>query len=97
MSITLENASVLQLMIEFLKEGKAGIFPELLPLEPIDIDLVISMLRQKTGIDHGKEFERWYAWYMEDWKNVGEHDRESLAIVKRLVDAERKYARRTKP
>jgi len=73
------------------------IIPELLPLEPIDIDLTISVLRQKTGVDHGREFERWYSWFMEEWKGGGEYDRESLAIVKRLVDAERKYARRIKP
>ena len=94
MPATLENASVLHLMIELLKEGKAGIIPELSPLEPIDVDVVISTLSQKTGVDHGRAFERWYPWFMEDCKDVAEHDRESLAIIKRLVDAKKKYVRR---
>ena len=92
--MTLEQASILQLLIEFLKDGNAAIIPELAPLEPIHIDSIILTLRKKTGVDRGREFESWYRWFMEDDKTVSQHDRETLGMIKRLVEQQKTYVER---
>ena len=90
--MTLDQASVLHLMVEFLKGGSARIIPELVELEPIDLRALVAALRRKTGVDHGAEFEPWYRWFTEDDANP--HDRETLRIMRRLFEAQKTYVER---
>ncbi len=94
MSNTLENAPVLHLLIELMKGGRAKIFPDLEPLEPIEKNLILRTLCDRIGVDFGPEFEPWYRWFLEDYADASYEDREKLRIVKRLVDGEKKYIER---
>ena len=94
MSTTLEDAPTLHLLIELLKDGKADIFPELEPLEPIEKSRLVQVLNDRTGTNFGSDFDPWYRWFLQDYTEASDEDREKLKIVKRLVDSEKKYVER---
>jgi hypothetical protein len=82
----LENAPILHLLVQLLKEGRAAILPDLAPLEPIDIDLIVATLRQRTGQDHlGRDFPSWYCWFMQHYRDASEHERQSLRLMTEMV------------
>ena len=91
----LETAPILHLLVELLKEGKAANLPELAPLEPIDIDLIVATLRQRTGQDHlGRDFASWYHWFMQNYRDAGEHERQTLRLMKEMVETTRFFVDR---
>jgi hypothetical protein len=90
---SLENASILHLLIELLKDGKAEI-PELAPLEPINLDQVVATLRRKAGVDLGRDFESWYRWFTQDYNDAALHERETLRLIKEMVEQRRTFKER---
>jgi hypothetical protein len=93
MVASLENASILHLLIELLKDGKAEI-PELAPLEPINLCQVVATLHRKAGVDLGKDFETWYRWFTQEYNGAALHERETLQLMKEMVEQRRMFIER---
>lgn len=89
----LEDASVLHLMVELLHGGNGGV-PQLAALEPIDVELIVAALRQRSGLDLGRDFDAWYRWFMQGCREATEFDRQSLALMKKMLDERRYFVER---
>jgi hypothetical protein len=94
MPATLDDTPTLHILIELLKEGKAGIFPELEEFEPISQGRLVQILNDRAGKNLGPDFEPWYRWFLEDCNEASDEDREKLKIARRLIEDERKYVER---
>src|SRR5690242_16016086 len=93
MPMTLQNAPTLHLLVELMKDGRANVLPDLAHLEPIDIDLIVATLRERTGIDFGRDFNAWYSWFVQD-EQANEFERESLRLMREMVESTKFYVDR---
>lgn len=88
------DARVLHLLVELLKDGRAGIIPELAEYEPIAVDQILEALRLKTNFDKGSEKEAWYRWFLEEFEDATANERDTLKLLKKMLDDERHFAER---
>ncbi len=90
----IRDAPTLYLLIEILKGGRARSIQEVAHLEPLDVELLYTILRQRTGIALPSNFEDWYTWFVGSASNAPKSDQETLRMVKSMHDRDGKF---TKP
>jgi hypothetical protein len=90
MANTLENTPVLHLLAELLHDGQAGL-PELAAYEPINLELLLSALREKTGTDQGQKFQGWFDWFLTESTESTDEERKMLEMMKQMLDRVRHY------
>jgi hypothetical protein len=94
MTMTLADASLLQLVLELMKGGKAGVIPELAALEPIEIDAIVEVLSARSGTSFGHDTDAWCRWFVEECDTVSEEDKKILALAKQMDETTRYYVGR---
>jgi len=90
----LAHVSVLHLLIEMLKDGRAAIIPELAGQEPFQIQDILTALRQKTNVDYGYDKQEWCKWYVELYEGATDHERETLKLLKKMLDDQKMFSER---
>jgi len=90
----LSDASTLHLLVELLKDGKAEIIPELHPFEPIDMDLIVSILTARLDVNFGQDTVAWCNWYVEHCVEASAQDKQTLSMLRQMVETTRYYVTR---
>ena len=80
-----------ELIHELLNQGKAGICPE---IEPIEIEAIVSALESRSRKSFGEDALRWIDWFLNEETAGTKNERDNMAIVKKIRDIERKALKR---
>jgi hypothetical protein len=91
MKIGVEKLSILDLLHELARDGKAGLFN----FEPIDVDEIIKELEHRSGENYQTDVEKWAGWFKENDDQFSDEDAWSIKTIMRIVNAERKFEART--
>jgi hypothetical protein len=93
-TLDLERVPLIDLLIEMLKQGKAGTIPSLAPFEPIDLADIERELKRRTGKDLGPRFEVWYDWFINECPNATASEREALRLIRSFRERDEHFASR---
>lgn len=81
----LQSLSNYHLIYELLHDGQGGIHPD---IEPIDVNELLSVLRQRAGNDLEKDTNQWVKWFLSTDSVGTDKEKASILTVKKIRDIE---------
>jgi hypothetical protein len=92
----LSQASLPDLIIELLLDGRAGNLIDLLPFEPVSVAALLTELHRRTGQDLGADPHAWRAWFLSTYPSdeVGGLQVEYADTRRRIREIERRALRK---
>lgn len=85
--------STYHLLVELIYDGRAGSIPELEPIEPIDVVLLVDALSQRTHQDHGSDVAAWCRWFVEFDEQATESQKTTIKMLKAWRDRDEGFVK----
>ena len=85
--MNLSAFSTMQLIVELMHDGRAGLFPELLASEPLDVALIVKELQTRTMQNFSAEPRLWVNWFTES-SSATESEKETLRLMQEFKTAQ---------
>jgi hypothetical protein len=92
----LSQASLPDLIVELLLDGRGGHVLDLLPFEPVSVTAILTELHRRTGQDFGADPHAWRAWFLSTYPSdeIGRLQVEYAETRRRIREIERRALRK---
>ena len=97
MNKNISEVSTLNLLIEFMYQGKAEIIDEISHLEPFEVSEILKVLKTRVGQDYGQDFNSWFNWFIDkNNRKIKEEEKENLRLLKANKERDDFYIKKIK-